>query len=349
MTSGDSAAVGSILVYVSSGVDDALGENILKLPMLLALAEQFPAARISWVPGTSGFMFLERQLAPLVGGRIHEFITDLAIPVEPWAGLRARHPILARRFDLVIDTQRYLGRTLFLRRIPHRRFVSGTWRYLLSDRRPPRGVALRPPRLVDKLTGLVAAAAGRPVTVANPIPVPPAWRARAAALLPPGRGYVGLAPGMGNKASGKGWPLESFLALARRQVERGRVPVMILGPGEAAWREPVRAALPGALMPELDGGDAGGPTLSVALGGRLAAAVANDSGAGHLLAAGGAPMVSLFGPTRPEKYAPFARALIVVKAQDFGADQMGAIPVDAVADAVERQVAIGPAHARQGA
>jgi len=345
MATGDAAGIESILVYVSSGVDDALGENLLKLPMLLALAEQFPAARISWVPGTSGFMFLERQLAPLVGGRIHEFITDLAIPVEPWAGLRARHPILARRFDLVIDTQRYLGRTLFLRRIPHRRFVSGTWRYFWSDRRPPRGLPLRPPRLVDKLTGLVAAAAGRPVTVANPIPVPAAWRRRAAALLPDGPCYVGLAPGLGNKASGKGWPLESFLALARRQLERGRVPVMVLGPGERDWRAPVRAALPDALLPDLDSGEAAGPALSVALAGRLAAAVANDSGAGHLLASGGAPMVSLFGPTRPEKYAPFARALVIVKAQDFGSGRMADIPVDAVAAALERQVAIGPARA----
>jgi ADP-heptose:LPS heptosyltransferase len=339
----------SVLVYVTSGVDDALGENVLKLPMLLALAEQFPAARIAWVPGTSGFMFLEKHLAPLVGGRIDEFITDLEIPVEPWAALRARRAILARRFDLVVDTQRYLGRTLFLRRIPHRRFVSGTWRYLLSDRRPPRGVALRPPQLVDKLTGLVAAAAGRPVAVANPIPVPEAWQRRAAALLPAGPIYVGLAPGLGNKASGKDWPLENFLALARLQIERGRTPVIMLGPGERAWRDAVRRALPAALVPDLDSGDGGpeavgGPTLTVALGGRVAAAVANDSGGGHLLAVGGAPMVSLFGPTRPEKYAPFARALIVIKAQDHGSDRIASIPVGAVAEAVDRQVAVGPAR-----
>ena len=56
-------------------------------------------------------------------------------------------------------------------------------------------------------------------------------------------------------------------------------------------------------------------------------------------------MVSLYGPTRPEKYAPFARALICLKAQDYGADRIDAIPLDAVAAAVERQVAIGPAAA----
>ena len=53
--------------------------------------------------------------------------------------------------------------------------------------------------------------------------------------------------------------------------------------------------------------------------------------------------MSLYGPTRPEKYGPFARALICLKSQDYGSDRIEAIPLDAVMAAVERQVAIGPA------
>src|SRR5271170_1262325 len=223
-------SVGSILVYVTSDADNALGENVLKLPLLLALSAGFPAAKIAWVPGTSGEFHLERDLAPLVDGRIAEFITDLDIPVDPRAAIRAKHPVLKRRFDLIIDTQRYLGRTLFLRRIPHRRFVSGTWLYFFSDARPPRPLSLRPPLLVDKLVGLAAAAVGHPIAVENPIPLPSALRARAAELLPAGLSYVGLAPGAGNKEKGKCWPLEGFIAVARGQVERGRVPVFLLGP-----------------------------------------------------------------------------------------------------------------------
>jgi ADP-heptose:LPS heptosyltransferase len=334
----------SILVYVTSEADNALGENVLKLPLLLALHGAFPSARVAWVPGTSGAFYLQHHLAPLVDGRIDEFITDLAIPTDPRAALRATHPILDRHFDLIVDTQRYFGRTLFLRRIPHRRFISGTWRYFLSNAPPPRGVPRRPPRLVDKLLGLAAAAAARPVAVANPIPLPPALRYRAAALLPGGETYVGLAPGAGNKDKGKCWPFDSFVALARAQAERGRVPVFLIGPEEIEWIAPLRRAVPQALFPEQqDRTPPSGPSLTAALGERLSAAVANCSGTGHLLAAGGAPMVSLYGPTRPEKYAPFARALICLKAQDYGSDRIGAIPLDAVAAAVERQVAIGPA------
>ena len=92
-----------------------------------------------------------------------------------------------------------------------------------------------------------------------------------------------------------------------------------------------------------------GPSLVSALAERLSAAVANCSGAGHLLAAGGAPMVSLYGPTRPEKYAPFSRALICLKAQDFGSNRVDAIPVEIVAAALERQVPVGPASSQTAA
>lgn len=343
-------AVGSILVYVTSGADNALGENVIKLPLLLALSAGFPLAKITWAPGTSGEFYLRNTLAPLVDGRIAEFITDLVIPVEPRAALRAKHPILSRHFDLIIDTQRYIGRTLFLRRIPHGRFISGTWRYLFSNARPPRGLSLRPPRLTDKLLGLAAAAAGFEIPVPNPIPLPPALRAQAAQLLPAGPTYVGLAPGAGVKHTGKCWPLESFVAVARRQVEYGRIPVFFIGPAELDWRAGLREAVPEALFPEQESETTRptlrGASLVAALAERLSAAVANCSGTGHLLAAGGAPMVSLYGPTRPEKYAPFSRALICLKAQDFGSERVDAIPVEIVAAALDRQVTIGPASSQ---
>ena len=52
--------------------------------------------------------------------------------------------------------------------------------------------------------------------------------------------------------------------------------------------------------------------LSVAMGALLAGAVANCSGTGHMLAAGGAAMVSLYGPIDPEKYVPYSIDPIVL-------------------------------------
>lgn len=319
----------SILVYVSSDKDDALGENVIKLPFLHALRATFPGARISWISGLGPALFAG-PLKPLAEGWIDELLTDVDLPNRIGPALDPRRRLPGRGFDLIVDTQRYPLRTLQLRRVRHRRFVSGAWKGALSDARPPAGQP-RGPHLMDKLVELIAAAAGRPVTPPWTVPVPERFLRRAEELLPAGPCYVGLAPGAGNKARGKCWPLENFLAVGREQAAKGRTPVALLGPGEMAWAGEVRRAVPQAVVPDLSDG----PALTVALGGRMAAAVANCSGTGHMLAAGGCPMVSLFAPTDPLKYAPHTFRRRCLRAQDFGGDTIERIPVAAVLDAVE--------------
>jgi ADP-heptose:LPS heptosyltransferase len=167
------------------------------------------------------------------------------------------------------------------------------------------------------------------------------WREAATSLLPEGPCYVGIAPGAGG--AHKRWPLERFVALALAQHEAGRVAVFLLGPDEAGWRAEIATHLPAARFPLQEAptsSEAGpSPLLTIALGQRLAAAVANDSGTGHLIAASGCKMVSLFGPTRAAKFAPCASRLEIVEAARYGSSAMDSIPLPAVADALGRVLA----------
>ncbi|MHA1114190.1 MAG: glycosyltransferase family 9 protein, partial [Alphaproteobacteria bacterium] len=168
------------------------------------------------------------------------------------------------------------------------------------------------------------------------------WRRHAEELLPTGPVYVGLAPGAGGQ--NKCWPLDRFIDLARAQVAAGRVPVFLLGPGEGDWRDELAAAVPEALIP-LQGPSVPAewertPIMTVALGERLAAAVANDAGSGHILAAADVPLLSLFGPTDPTKFAPRVSRAHVLRAQEFGdTDAMAAIPATAAAKAIDALIA----------
>lgn len=319
----------SILVYVGL---DAVGDGLLKLPFVRALRSAFPAARITWMAG-KGHTVYAGSLAPVVAGLVDE-VLDQADVGSRVGELFARRPLAGRSFDLIIDTQRRLLTSLIVRRIRHRRFISAAADFLLSDARPPKGWQ-RPAAMTRQLLALVELAADAPAQPDAPLPRDPDCERLADGLLPPGPTYVGLAPGAGGRH--KCWPLDRFIALARRQHAAGRMPVFLLGPNEAPWAEEIRAALPQALLP-LQGLSATPPQLTIALGRRLAAAVANDSGTGHMLAAADAPLVSLFGPTPPEKFAPATRRLTVVRAQDFGAETMDAIPEDAVAEVLERSL-----------
>jgi ADP-heptose:LPS heptosyltransferase len=116
------------------------------------------------------------------------------------------------------------------------------------------------------------------------------------------------------------------------------IPAFLLGPDEAAWRDQLATALPGARFPLQDPGVdealRASPLFTIAVARRLAVAVANDSGTGHMLAAADIPLVSLFGPTDPAKFAPYVSRAAVIRAQDHGDAAIEAIPVDAVLETV---------------
>ena len=334
---------GSVLIYVAS---DFLGDGLVKLPFVRALRNAYPEARITWLAG-KGISAYAHGLAPLVRGLVDEVVEEAGVG-RNWHELTrpalAGTPLAGRRFDLVIDTQRRVGTTLLLRRIPHGCFISGAGDYLLSDRRPPRP-RRKASSLARRLLALLELASGRPADIAGAPPPDREADGLATRLLPEGKVYVGLAPGAA--ADQRRWPLERYLQLAEAQVASGRTPVFFLGPEEGRWAMPVREAIPEAMLPlqaEAVAPLGPSPLVTVALARRLAAAVANDAGIGHMLAAAGCPLVSLFGPTPPEKSAPLVAAGRVLRAHDFEAehlagqqagDAMERIPVAAVSEAVE--------------
>ena len=323
----------TILIYVGA---DLVGDGLMKLPFLRAVREAFPGAHISWVAG-KGKSTYAHELAPLVVGLLDEVIEEAGF--DRAAQYVARRPLGGRHFDLVIDTQRGVPATVLLRRIRHDRFITGAADFWLSDRRPPRGYQ-RPAAMVRQMLDLVELASGKPVSFGAPLKLDTAVIEAAERALPAGPVYVGFAPGAGGKH--KCWPLANFIELAIDQAGRGRIPVFILGPGEAGLNAEIGAAVPGALFAApkdaATPGISPSPAFTIAAAARLTAAVVNDSGAGHMIAAADVPLIALFGPTPPAKFAPAATALTVIAAQDFGATDMAAIPVGAVAEAVDRLI-----------
>ena len=114
---------------------------------------------------------------------------------------------------------------------------------------------------------------------------------------------------------------------------------MLLGPDEQDLRAPLREALPQALFPTGSNGETlTDVRLSLAIGARLSAAVAMDTGIGHLLAAAGTPLVSLFGPSNPERWKPVGSPLRIVSAHPYGGPEIARTPLTAVSSAVDEMM-----------
>ena len=310
---------------------DLVGDALIKLPFVRALRHAWPDAEIIWIAGR-GRSAYAGALAPLMPGLLDRVVEECGVG----AGLRAA--IGAPRLDVLIDTQSHVGTTLALRLLRPRRFVSAAAGYLLSGVALPRGYR-KPRRLIRRLLDLAAFASGAPAVADGAVAVPPAARAEAAALLPPGPCYVAQVVGAGGRH--KAWPVERHVALAEALAAAGQVPVLILGPAEADLVPALTERLPAARFP-LQATAAGGVDLTIALAARCAAGVAADCGGGHMLAAAGIPLVALFGPTDPEKFAPWAARLRILRAQDFGGDAMAAIPLAPVLASLHETILSSP-------
>lgn len=313
----------SVLVY---SMGEVIGDGLIKLPFVAGLRAAFPDATISWC-AAKGSTVYAGLLKPVVEGLIDEFVTEGPTGAGPLDWAPWVRPFGGRTFDLVIDTQENVRRSLVAKRAG-RRFVSAAGRNDL------------PEAVIDRLGALLAettpGAALQPLVLTNERAL-----SAAEALLPAGPSYIGFAPGAGGQE--KRWPLENYIALAKREEERGRVPVFFFGPDEDADAAMTATALPDALFPEAERTDPytdiKGPLLVIALASRLAAAVANDAGPGHMLAAGGAPLLSLQRDRRKAvKFRPAAWRLELLVAEDYGGG-MDALPLDTAAEALERLLA----------
>ena len=316
----------TILVY--SGLE-LMGDGFMKLPFLRALRGTWPSARITWLAGRGKTVYAG-PLRPLVQSYLDEIIEDAGVGLA--LGELLRRPLSGRSFDLVIDTQRGVRTTLILKRIRHRLFVSAAADFWLSEVPPPRDYR-RPPAMVMQLLDLVRMASGRAPRLASQPMLPERFMAAARAAIPEGRPCSGWYPvPAGATNVGRASAMSSLPA---RPMARGERAAFILGPDERAWLDELRAALPEALFPLQDrclAPDlAASPLYTLAVGQRLAVAVANDCGTAHMLAAVGCRMVSLFGPSSADKFAPLLPDLTILKAQDFGGSEMTRIPLSAVA------------------
>jgi ADP-heptose:LPS heptosyltransferase len=310
---------------------EGMGDVILKAPFLRALRRAFPDHAVWWIATHQTAM--ADELRPLFVADVTEVITHAALDGAPLPLLKRLRAL--GEFDLVFDSRTKMS-TVALARLglrPRGFYCCLPGQILCDGER--RLARPRPRHIAQRMLAMLACAIGR-------TPEPPTWleasaEARDAALrvLPDGRTYVGIAPG--SRQPNKNWPIGRFRAVAQGLVAQGVTPVFLLGPKEAELAAELGAAQ-GAIMLTADS-DPGPPGQAldqlIARGQRLAALLANDNGVGHLLGASGVPVVSLFGPTDPRRWAPVAPANVILEARKFGRERdIAAIPADAVLAAV---------------
>jgi len=275
-----------------------LGDAVLALPAIAAIRRHFPGVHLA-VAGPAPVAAIFREVTAAQPDQV----------IEAPANRRAAQAVIrAGRFDLGILLPNSFQSAWELRRagVPDRWGYATSGRGLLLTRRstPERTRGVR--HHADYFRGLVI---GLGMTVDERPPqvtASPATRAQADALLaqlrvPPTAAIVGLAPGAAY-GQAKQWPPDRAAGLAARLVRERDVTCLVVGaahdqPAARAMETWLRARAPETLARVIDLTGRTSVSGLVGVAERCRAFVSNDSGAMHVAAAVGRPVIAIFGPT----------------------------------------------------
>ncbi|MGE0813612.1 MAG: lipopolysaccharide heptosyltransferase II [Vicinamibacterales bacterium] len=285
-----------------------LGDAVMALPALQALRLRHPDAHLAVAARPSVQALF--AMVPIV---------DDVVPLGPRPALTraaAWRADAARLADGAFDLALLLPNSFLSAWTAARARIPERWGYAADFRRPWLTRAVRRPRglphQADYYLGLTAAL-GLPPAPRVARVVPPAASLDAARGLVPVGPFVVLAPGAAYGRA-KQWPPARYAELARDLWRRRGLPSVIVGAGadRAAGDElldalPARSSGTGGAVVDLIG-RTDLPTLAGVLS-LARAVVANDSGAMHLAAAVGAPVVAVFGATNEHHTAPLPAAV----------------------------------------
>ncbi len=296
----DPAAVRNILVIRTAYA----GDVVMTLPLLPALRDRFPAARITLLTSRDGAELAQGQPA----------LDRLLAFDAPWFYGRASwkpYPALLRtlraeRYDLVIeargDIRDILLLTLPLRAAARVSYAFGGGAWALSHVVPYHGIKHRVDYHLDIARHLGC-------TIRDPYPrlaLSETEHTEARRLLAQqGLANRFIAWHPGGRLDLKRWPLERHAELMKEVHARTRWPVALLAsPAEAELAARLQTLAAGVPITSLSG------HLSLrqlaAVLAEAALLVCHDSAPMHVAAAVGTPVAALFGPSKPEETAPYA-------------------------------------------
>ena len=274
-----------ILIYNSGG---GIGDSIQLFPLILSLKNIFEKPEIYYL-GAHENLYL---------GKLKEYnikVKTLNLGLK-YFGFRWWHLFLAKKnflklkldeFNLIVDCQSKLRNTIILKQIPSKAFYSSTFNNIFCS-----GLE----RPVEKFWSDLK-------TIDYDIKnIPKKYFDESARLLPD-KNYIGFSLTQGNVYRKKEWPLNKVIKLSEALVKNNKIPVFLIEKKYQELKNKIKSAIPSALFPEHET-SLDSPALVTCIGARLDLAITIDNGIMHMLSLSKVPIISLFGPTNANKFAP---------------------------------------------
>ena len=295
---------------------ERIGDLIMVLDAIALVRTFAPQADIDLVVGS-----WNRSLADIVPG-VHVETLDVPWMARQGRGMTWTQLVQRARawrhmdYDLAINFEPDIRSNLLLALSGARRrvgFVSGGGGAVLTDAVAPDARA----HIAENARMLVERAFGRmgpaPDAIAR-LNIPALARRKAAELLPrpaPGVPLVGIQPAAGRRI--KEWDPVRFAEVGAELARTRGASIVIIGSqSDRPIVDAVRAAWPPGVPVAVLPADIDLVLLAAVLE-RLTLLITGDTGPMHLAAAVGTPVLAIFGPSLPSRYAPLSPRSRIVR------------------------------------
>ena len=288
-----------ILIYNSGG---GVGDSIQLISLINALKSEF---------NNTKFYYLSAHQNHL-NSSLKDFkceIETLNLDIK-YFGFRWWHALTINKkikknniekFDLVLDFQSKIRNTLILKMLPHESFISTCFNFKFSK---PKLNIKKEKKINNTILNAVNLIYRKDCKLIDfdLNKIDKKFIEESKRLLPKNN-YIGFSITQGNVYRKKQWPLDKILEISKEFIKKNKTPVFLMEKKYQELKNKIKNSVPSALFPEHET-SLESPALVTALRKRLDLAITIDNGIMHMLSLSKVPIVSLFGPTDSEKFAP---------------------------------------------
>jgi len=301
-----------ILIYNSGG---GIGDTIQIINLLVSLHEHYTDHEIYLLQAHQNNLF-ENTLKELN----LNFVKKTPIKLM-YFGFRLKHYFQLNSlikennifFDIIIDLQSKLRNTIILKKIPHNIFISSTFNNFFLQ--PKIKIDNKEKNIIYRISNYIKVLNDNKFILKkyNINLIKKLYFDEANRLLPSNK-YVGISITQGNLYREKKLPLSYIVDVAKYLLSINKKPVFLIEKKHFKLKEELESKLKDIIFPEFNS-NLNDPCLLILLAKRMDYAISIDNGVMHLLSLANIPMITIFGPTSSDKFAPKENNIKILSSQ----------------------------------
>lgn len=307
-----------ILIY---SFNDKIGDGLQKITFLQTLKKIFPESQITYT--TTNTTTLKNQLSPLANPLIDEFIEYNQINSSILNLFNKNKIFKELYFDLIIDLQKVVIRTLKLKQIKHKFFFSAAANFLFSDYKNKNNLEFKNLYIEQFYFNILELISNQKFDKIPNIQVP-AYDITNIPINSDIKRNIGIAPGAGD--NDRRWPFSNYLEIANMLRDKGYKIYFFIGPDEKNLLE--ECLNNNFDCPEWLNGEQISKDIrfTMNLAKKMSCLLTNDGGTSWMFQFAGVKTLKIFGLTDAKKFSRpgFSQSISI---QDYGYKSINDFPV----------------------